>query len=247
MVKPFPHVDAAPKRPGPAPRPGSGPAAGQAPGQAPGQAGVMVRNLFPTPIALLQLPDAERINDALEAAVLERERAVGSVQHSNLGGWQSPTDFPRWSGDAGRVVLETATKLADQLTADRQGRPIKVKWRMNAWANVNRSGHGNEFHTHPGAYWSASYYVRDGGCAADPALGGAFEIADPRGIGPAMLAPELAFATKGGVSVGMAESVRPVPGLLVMFPSWLSHAVGTYRGDQVRISIAMNLTPVDAG
>lgn len=204
---------------------------------------VQLRQLFATPIALFRLPNFEQLNTELEAAVFKREAEVSSVHHSNWGGWQSPTDFETWSGTAGQTVLETAKQLANQLTCDRQGQPVQVKWRMNAWANVNRAGQGNEFHTHPGAYWSATYYVRDGGAADNPELGGEFEIADPRGIGPAMLAPELAFKTNGGLSVGTNETVRPIPGTLLMFPSWLSHGVRPYHGDDVRISIALNLTP----
>lgn len=209
-----------------------------------GTAEVQVAQLFPTPVVSFRLPEHQRINAALEAAILAREAAVASVQHSNLGGWQSPTDFPQWCGEAGQAVLRAAVHLANQITCDRQGRPVETRWRMNAWANVNRQGQGNEFHTHPGAYWSATYYVRDGGAAADPALGGEFEIADPRGIGPAMLAPELGFRTANGLSVGMSETVRPMPGLLLMFPSWLSHAVRPYRGSDIRISVALNLTPL---
>ncbi|MEM6973385.1 MAG: TIGR02466 family protein [Pseudomonadota bacterium] len=219
----------------------------QQPGSAAQKAGIQVRNLFPTPIAIVHLPNAAAINDALASAIAAREGDVASVHHSNHGGgWQSPTDFEAWSGDAGRAVLETCIKVADQMTVTRDGRPARVEWLMNAWANVNRAGQGNEFHTHPGAYWSATYYVRDGGAAHDPALGGEFEIADPRGIGPAMLAPNLAFASAGGQSVGMAETVRPVPGMLILFPSWLSHAVRLYTGDEERISIAINLTPKPA-
>jgi uncharacterized protein (TIGR02466 family) len=114
---------------------------------------------------------------------------------------------------------------------------------MNAWANVNRHGQGNEFHTHPGAFWSATYYVRDGGVADDPSLGGEFEIQDPRGIAPAMLAPLIAFAIPGGQSAGASELIRPRAGLMVLFPSWLSHGVRPYAGQDVRISIALNLTP----
>ncbi|MEM6945636.1 MAG: TIGR02466 family protein [Pseudomonadota bacterium] len=205
---------------------------------------VQVAQLFPTPIVTYRLPDHERINDALEAAIFAREKAVPSVHHSNWGGWQSPTDLAEWSGEAGQIVLKTATHLANQLTCDRQGQQVETRWRLNAWANVNRQGQGNEFHTHPGAYWSATYYVRDGGAAENPALGGEFEMADPRGIGPAMLAPELGFRTPNGLSAGHSETVRPVPGLLLMFPSWLSHAVRPYHGKDVRISIALNLTPL---
>ena len=94
-----------------------------------------------------------------------------------------------------------------------------------------------------GAFWSATYYVRDGGVADDPSLGGEFEIQDPRGIAPAMLAPLIAFAVPGGQSVGASELIRPCAGLMVMFPSWLSHGVRPYAGNDVRISIALNLTP----
>ncbi len=218
-----------PANPGTAPRPDGGQA--------------QVRNLFPTPVAILAVADAARINAALEARVLEREGEVESVRHSNWGGWQSPADFPDWCGPEGEAVLEIARNLARGLTADRQGRNPEIKWRLNAWANVNRLGQGNEFHTHPGAYWSATYYVRDGGAGENPELGGEFEIQDPRGVGPAMLAPMLAFSTAGGQSVGASEVIVPRAGNLVMFPSWLSHGVRPYHGQDVRISIALNLTP----
>ena len=58
-----------------------------------------------------------------------------------------------------------------------------------------------------------------------------------------MLAPMLAFRTAGGQSVGASEVIVPKAGNLVMFPSWLSHGVRPYHGDDVRISIALNLTP----
>lgn len=204
---------------------------------------IQMRNLFPTPVSLFQVPDYDRINTALEARIYAREKEVPSVHHSNWGGWQSPTDFPEWSGPEGEAVLGIAQQIASKLTVKRDGQPAGNGWRMNAWANVNRAGQGNEFHTHPGAYWSATYYVRDGGAGDDPSLGGEFEMADPRGAGPAMLAPELCFASNAGQSVGASEMIRPVEGLLVLFPSWLSHGVRPYLGSKVRISIALNLTP----
>ena len=218
----------------------------------PPNAQMQVRNLFPTPVAILSVPDFARINTGLEARVLEREKQVESVRHSNWGGWQSPPDFPEWCGPEGEAVLGIAQNMVRGLTMDRRGQNLELNWRMNAWANVNRQGQGNEFHTHPGAYWSAIYYVRDGGTyggtyggtGENPEVGGEFEIQDPRGVGPAMLAPMLAFRTAGGQSVGANEMIVPKAGNLVMFPSWLSHGVRPYHGNDIRISIALNLTPV---
>ncbi|MEM9140518.1 MAG: TIGR02466 family protein, partial [Pseudomonadota bacterium] len=185
----------------------------------------------------------ERINTALIERILEREKTTPSVHKSNWGGWQSPDDFDKWCGPEGEAVLGMARTIAGQMTADRAGTRMNLDWMMNAWANVNRAGQGNEFHTHPGAYWSATYYVQDGGIPANPGLGGEFEMADPRGVAPAMLAPHFAFATPGGQAVGASELIQPRAGMLVMFPSWLSHGVRPYEGDKVRISIALNLTP----
>ena len=35
-------------------------------------------------------------------------------------------------------MLKTATHLANQLTCDRQGRPVETRWRLNAWANARQ-------------------------------------------------------------------------------------------------------------
>jgi hypothetical protein len=81
--------------------------------------------------------------------------------------------------------------------------------------------------------WSAVYYVDDGGAAEDPSLGGEFEIQDPRGVAPAMYRPEIVPAVPGGASMGASEMINPVAGPVMMFPSWVSHAVR---------SIAINLS-----
>lgn len=201
-----------------------------------------VRGLFSTPVAIAMLPEAAAINAALKDVILAKETAQPSIQHSNLGGWQSTWDLQTWGGPMIGRVLDTARALATQLTADRQGRKVQVAWKINCWANVNRSGHGNEFHTHPGAFWSGSYYVDDGGVADDPSLGGQFEVQDPRGVAPAMYAPALTFAGRDGPAVGAAEMLTPRSGMMVLFPSWLQHAVRPYRGDGLRISVAFNLS-----
>lgn len=201
-----------------------------------------LRPLFPTPVAVVRMPGFESVNEQLSASILSYEESTPSNDHSNLGGWQSTWDLDAWGGEAGELVLAFARQLADRLTVDRYNQPARVNWRMNAWANINRSGHGNEFHTHPGCYWSGTYYVDDGGVSADPSLGGEFEIQDPRGIAPAMYRPDLVPAAPGCLSMGASELISPAAGNMIMFPSWLSHAVRPYTGTGTRISIAFNLS-----
>jgi uncharacterized protein (TIGR02466 family) len=201
-----------------------------------------VASLFATPVVLSDVPDSATLNTELRAAIHQQQKAHPGTQHSNLGGWQSDWDMDRWGGAAAIKLLAIGRNTANRVTTNRQGEPVAISWRANMWANVNKSGHGNEFHSHPGSFWSAVYYVDDGGIAADPSLGGELEFMDPRGPGPAMYAPHLAFAMPGGLSVGANEVVHPRSGRLVMFPAWLLHQVRPYRGGAERISIAFNLS-----
>ncbi len=197
--------------------------------------------LFATPILIEDLPGAATLSAELARTIGAREQSHPGTQHSNLGGWQSDWDMDRWGGAAAIKLLAIGRNTANRITTDRQGRPVSIQWKANMWANVNRGGHGNEFHSHPGSFWSAVYYVDDGGIDADPSLEGELEFMDPRGPGPAMYAPQLAYGS-AGLSVGANEVVRPKSGRLVMFPSWLLHQVRPYRGTARRISIAFNLS-----
>ena len=199
-------------------------------------------NLFPTPLMIATMPDAEALNPELRRIILAREATSESVQRSNHGGWQSSWDLHQWGGAPVQKVLAYARSIADEATVDRAGKRREIAWRINSWANVNRHGHGNQSHTHPGALWSATYYVDDGGIGADPSLGGEFEIHDPRGVAPVMYAPYLTFPGPDGAALGEAQRLTPRAGMLVLFPSWLSHGVRPYRGTRERISIAINFS-----
>jgi len=198
--------------------------------------------IFSTPIVLTEIPDAPALSAALAAVIFAHEKTHPGTQHSNLGGWQSEWDMERWGGAPALKLLALARNIANKWTTDREGQPVALTWRANMWANINRSGHGNEFHSHPGSFWSGVYYVDDGGISGDPSLGGELEFMDPRGPGPAMYAPQLAFNMPGGQSVGANEVVPPRAGRLVLFPSWILHQVRPYRGTAQRISIALNLS-----
>jgi uncharacterized protein (TIGR02466 family) len=199
-------------------------------------------NVFPTPLVLATMPDAAALNAELKRIILARETGTESVQRSNHGGWQSSWDLHQWGGAPMQKVLAFAQAIANEVTVDRAGKRHELAWRINSWANVNRQGHGNQFHTHPGALWSASYYVDDGGVGTDPALGGEFEIQDPRGVAPVMYAPALTFPGPDGAALGEAQRLTPRSGMCVVFPSWLSHGVRPYRGTRERISIAINFS-----
>src|SRR5882724_4736687 len=114
-------------------------------------------SLFATPLVILDVPDAATLNVELRRVIEQREKSHPSTQHSNLGGWQSSWDIDRWGGTAAIRLLAIGRNVANRFTTDRQGNVgcwphlvfFAVTWIANMWANVNRRGHVNEFHSHP--------------------------------------------------------------------------------------------------
>ncbi len=93
-----------------------------------------------------------------------------------------------WTTGAARPATQ-AVAIRPQPRQPRHDRPPRAKpaagdlARQHVGQRQPQPGHGNEFHSHPGSFWSGVYYVDDGGIAADPALGGELEFMDPRGAG----------------------------------------------------------------
>lgn len=204
-----------------------------------------IKALFATPLIALDLDDGGAIVADLRRAILAREAATLGVARSNDGGWQSADDFERWCGPSGLLAIAAVREAVDRFTVHFDGaalRRARSDWTVQCWANINRSGAANLPHVHPGAFWSAVLYVDDGGIAGRDAAGGAIEFVDPRGAAPLMVAPTLKMALAGCVAAGLGERIYPRTGQVLIFPSWLPHAVTRYTGAGTRISVAMNFT-----
>ncbi|MDA3922195.1 MAG: TIGR02466 family protein [Salinisphaera sp.] len=203
---------------------------------------VQVGHFFATPVAVTMLAGAQERNAELKRCILAEREREASATASNLGGWHSARPSHLWAGSRMEEILAAARHVATQLTRDRSGQSVDIDWSCRAWANVNAYGHANEFHYHPGVFWSGTYYVDDGGRLEDSTLGGEFEIMDPRGPSVAMYEPSLVFPDGSGSSGGSTVRFTPRPGMLTMFPGWLQHQVRPYLGSAERISIAFNLS-----
>lgn len=203
-----------------------------------------IRKLFPTPLVSCRVPNCEALNERLSATIFAQEARSRGVQHSNQGGWQSTGDFAAWSGAEGAQLLAFAQDMARSLTAVHTADNTLVHatfdWHFNAWANINRPGDSNSVHGHAGAFWSAVYWVDDGGRAENPTVGGDLEFLDPRGLVASAYRPELRMRIEECVTAGCSTTEAARSGTLVMFPSWLLHSVRPFTGTRPRVSIAFN-------
>ncbi len=204
------------------------------------------RHLFYTPFVIDRLQSPEGLVMLKDAILAEQERDASGVQISNVGGWHSNTQMLGWGGEAARALAYKAMTLADEATIDAVSpEDSRFTWMPEMWANVSRAGNANFHHTHPGSYWSAVAYIDDGYEGdSDPALGGELQLLDPRMPMVRMTAPDLRFKDPNGAKQDNEPKLRPSTGTIVMFPSWLQHAVRPFHGTGTRISVAINLIPV---
>ena len=204
--------------------------------------GFSIKHMFATPFVTASFaPEvAARINAELAPFILEREKKFPSARASNMGGWQSDHNLPEWGGPAVAEILEALRELVDHVTlhqTEEGFERVAIGWKINGWANVNWKGDINVMHSHPGAFWSAVYYVQEGG-----GEGGELEVLDPRGPLPIVYCPLLRFGIQGYTTAGGGEDHQPLPGQCVLFPSWLQHAVKPMTGEGARISLAFNFS-----
>lgn len=188
--------------------------------------------LFSTPVIVDEMDDAGALNAELEILIQKRREVDEGLKRSNAGGWHSTNDFPKWSGEAGRKLLQRVLDLARDHTT-RIGERPPVEWSAEAWANVSPTGAYNKGHVHGGAFWSAVYYVR-----APESESGQLILHDPRMPALRMYSPTLRFKGAGPEQVAQ---IKPRSGMIVMFPSWLLHSVEPWDGEGDRISIAFNI------
>lgn len=184
-------------------------------------------SLFKTPLWLLDYPEAAKINPILQRAV-EREMAHGQAnpvwRRSNRGGWK---------GAELDLMAEPWAPLTRFLITAINALLVEgVSWRLQTnGVNVHHGGGYNVSHVHSHCLLSGVYYI------TVPPGAGELVLEDPRA--------QAAFANTYGLfreeQGGAKHVVQPREGLLVLFPSWLSHRVEPNGSKELRISLPINV------
>jgi len=195
-------------------------------------------HLFPAPLMIFVWPDGAELNEELGTRILEHAERTPGLRKSNAGGWHSEVGRLEFCGDAGQRLVRHMFEMGDEATrrtiAELPSPPRMSRWEfrwiLHAWVNVNGPGDFNRYHTHAGSTWSGCYYVDTG--APTDADGTELHFYDPcQGRANTFLQP----------MVPATHVVRPKPGMMVLFPSYMPHMVVPHQGARPRISIAFNL------
>jgi uncharacterized protein (TIGR02466 family) len=194
--------------------------------------------LYPTSLLHRRIPGMEETNRQLAAFIKSIEESEPNAVDgsTNDGGFQTTTELLKRDHPALNVLkqhinLAVQTYARTLVNQECSASPPKLEFSIWGWGAILRAGNTQGIHIHPYANISGVYYV-----AAPPATletsrdGGKICLYDPRPRANMNQLPRQITRRR----------VTPLPGDLILFPSWLEHSVPAFQGPGERISIAFN-------
>ncbi len=206
--------------------------------------------LWPTPLGVHRLADAESMN-ALLVRVFGVLRATQQHARGQAPGAFFASDddllqrikLQEWQGFLRFVVnsLRDTVKAANAGAWPASGIELKVSI-AGMWFQVSQRGAFHDMHTHGNCSWSGVYCVQidpPEQRAAHPVYGAGNGVT--RFYGPS-------FGHLAGAHVDLGNAylqpphvdIHPLPGQLLLFPSWLAHQALPYDGSAERVIISFN-------
>jgi len=187
---------------------------------------------FSTPIWTSKIDDYDKVNEEMLNFIinLQKKDSTGIVK-SNFKGWHSK-DFDLKDKCLTKFVTAIKKNIntpLNDMNWDLDSQSVKI---TNMWAIINEKGALNQKHHHSNSDISAAYYVS----AHDDC--GDIVFYDPR---PARVYRHPIAKSPNKLNATI-NSVKPEPGLLVLFPSYLEHSVNPNLSDKKRIVISFNLS-----
>lgn len=187
-------------------------------------------NLFSVPFWSRTVIDHEPINAHLLALLTQLEQSSPAAIRSNIGGWHSATDLHTNDDFAHirQIIGTTCAQCATALNFDFDNFHLAFS---EMWLNRNGPGDYNRAHIHPNAIFSGAYYIQV------PTGSGNLELYDPVRERTMNAMP----VTQALPRAAQTLEIESEEGKLLVFPSWLQHAVQSNNSNEDRVSLSFNM------
>jgi len=148
------------------------------------------------------------------------------------------TSYFKWHDTLGDLNLtELKQEILDRATEYIRHYGIAVTQddlRVDSWINFFYPGQSEQQHNHYGNFISGVYYI------SAPENSGVYRFYDPAHQKTMWSGIYLKNKETNITNMNSGQYVAE-PGKMIMFPSWLEHAVFTNKSDSIRISLAFNI------
>ena len=172
--------------------------------------------------------DIKLDNDKLAQDIVNCSNKDQVVHKTNYKGWHSTTDMaqrPEYQNLINELIIMCKDVFKEEWL-DQE--PILG----NMWANINPKDGMNQPHIHPNSLFSGVYYVKSNPQA------GRLRVYDPR-PGAQIVMPNRQKG-KPPKHLWRDAHIDPIPGRIIIFPSWLWHSVEPNESNDLRISVSFN-------
>ncbi len=213
--------------------------------------GAGLQLLWPTPIGLHRYPDAANVNPLLVGAFAQGRAAQERQRGETPGGpfFASDDDLldrvkiPEWQDFVGFIVSSIGATAKEANREAWAGQAFDLRVGIEGmWFQCSRDGAFHDVHTHGNCSWSGVYIVQidePEKRVQHPVYGAANGVT--RLYGPPFEALGGAFVDVGNAYlVPPSHDIEPIPGQLLLFPSWLAHQALPYGGELERIIVSFN-------
>ncbi len=190
--------------------------------------------LWPTVVLNRTLPGHEDANSELWRLIQDRERERPDMTTDYLQDNFLTVEHPATSW------LRECINITVQDYFAHLGMNYSIHWTLQGWASVNRFGDYHDYHNHPHAYLSGTYYVQVP-TDIEPSLetrgdvrSGRITLYDPRST-------VNMTAIKGDPYIEPEHTIDPKPGTLLMWPAFINHFVHPNLCKTPRVSVSFNV------
>ena len=185
----------------------------------------MIENLFSSTVVFNEINDFNK-KELVDFAYSEKFKNTEGVRKSNFGGWQSEDHYHLTNNP----IIETLSKEIYNFKFFKPNVRLIID---GLWININGKGSYNMMHVHPSCDLAAVFWI------STPLNSGTIVFENPHSFyhnKMKMYSDEVQSKSFQYTSYNLS----PKEGSVILFPSYLRHAVEVNESDEDRISVSFN-------
>ena len=185
---------------------------------------------FPTPIWLFKLDDTQEMNKQLLETIYAEKIKDSSSKSPNILGWQSVDNLQQKLSfnEFTDIIQNNVIEVANFFNWDLDNFKVKI---TNCWAIINHKYAYSSVQNYSNSLLSGVYYLKT------PVNCGGIYFNDPRPAAQMIVPPIKDF----NMWTLPRITYKPYEGMMLLFPSWLSHSIETNLSDEDRVYISFNI------
>tara|TARA_A100001388_G_C28739484_1_gene486046 strand:- start:761 stop:1369 length:609 start_codon:yes stop_codon:yes gene_type:complete len=190
--------------------------------------------VFPSIIIKEKIKDYDKYKDELiQYSLDQRIQDPIGVKRSNNGGWHSEPKYAKFQNPISSIVINLIRSILNNKNVFNINDLSKAKMQM--WININKPGDFNNKHNHPGSDLSGVFWVKS------LQKSGNLTFQSPNVMTQIQQINSIKDEIGKKLFITPTIEIEPLEGLIVLFPSDLSHAVLKNNSNEERISVSFNI------